>query len=224
MKTSRTLKARVVGVALASALLLTACNDDGGAAEFNTPHPEGSAESQEPAEPVEPEGSGEDEAPGQEEPVDSGDDPAATNNSVTVDTPSFDNVVMDGTFEVSRTPGTKVRVGVEGVYVSGPVMELRLVLEKLEGDGHTDVLQVLQETLNNPDLSLVDRVNLKRYFIMVDGSSNKLVTPWRTMLELNQPIAYQAFFAAPEDAIEAIDVVFTSGIPSFQDIPITYQD
>ncbi|MFE7405357.1 hypothetical protein [Isoptericola sp. NPDC057559] len=142
-----------------------------------------------------------------------------------VDFPDPDDVIADATFTVPGTEDKKVRIGVESVVVSGRTTELRLVMTPEFDDGGQPA-SFYDATGEAPALTLIDRENLKEYSVLeADGGGRWYRSdPVFTTALPGQSVGYQAFFAAPEDDITAVDVKLADSMPVFEDVPLTFED
>ncbi|MFE6968684.1 hypothetical protein [Isoptericola sp. NPDC057653] len=142
-----------------------------------------------------------------------------------VDFPDPDDVIADATFTVPGTEDKKVRIGVESVVVSGRTTELRLVMTPEFDDGGQPA-SFYDATGEAPALTLIDRENLKEYSVLeADGGGRWYRSdPVFTTALPGRSVGYQAFFAAPEDDITAVDVKLADSMPVFEDVPLTFED
>lgn len=198
---------RLAAVALAAVLMATAACSDGDAddrAEFE---------------------STDDTSPA---PTDDGVDGAATvtgeGAAIGVSFPDPDDVVAEATFPAPNHPGEEIRIGVESIIVTEQTMELRLVITPLFDEGPVSVLDLLENGTGVVPGTLIDRVNLKEYVVLTDGP-NRYETNGRLVEAVEgQTVAFQRFFAPPEDDIDVIDVKVHDALPVFEDVPLTFED
>lgn len=200
----RHLPRRLAPIAVVSLLALSACTSGSPDAEFDD-----AASTAEATTETDTEDAGGDESTG----------------TIGVDFPDPEEVVADATFTVPGTESDKVRFGVESIVVAGSTMELRLVMtpEFDDGGSAASVYDALGE---NTRISLIDRENLKEYGVLRDDSGGKTFQNNLVYTEAlpGQSVAFQAFFAAPEDEISTIDVRLTDSWPVFEDVPLTFED
>jgi hypothetical protein len=132
-----------------------------------------------------------------------------------------EDVIVEQTVAIPDNPDNKVTLGVHSLAVEGEVMVLRLVVTPQFASESNDAslsFTALGDSLFRP--RLVDGANLKEYEPIGGG------VPWvsdETEVEAinGSPMLAWAYFAAPEDPIETIDVRVSDGWPAFTDVPIT---
>jgi hypothetical protein len=133
-----------------------------------------------------------------------------------------EDVIVEQTVAVPDNPDNKVTLAVHSLTVEGEVMDLRLVVTPQfaseSNDASLSLFTALGDSLFRP--RLVDGANLKEYEPIGGG------VPWvsdETEVEAvnGSPMLAWAYFAAPEDSIETIDVRVSDGWPAFTDVPIT---
>ena len=131
----------------------------------------------------------------------------------------------DATFTVPGTEKDEVRFGIESIVVSGATMELRLVMTPEFDDGGK-AASFYDATGQNSSLTLIDRENLKEYRVLEADGGGRWYKNDEVLTEAlpGQSVAFQAFFAAPEDDIQAVDVKLADSWPVFEDVPLTFED
>lgn len=117
-----------------------------------------------------------------------------------------------------------VEVSVLSLKVQGEVMELRLALTPqlatTSGTGVVSQFQALGMTGFRP--TLVDAGHLKEYNVLTSTSAGQWASSdLNTKAQNGSPMLAYAWFAAPEDDIDTIDVRVTDFWPAFTDVPIT---
>lgn len=142
-----------------------------------------------------------------------------------VDFPDPEDVIADATFTVPGTEKDEVRFGIESIVVSGATMELRLVMTPEFDDGGK-AASFYDATGQNSSLTLIDRENLKEYRVLEADGGGRWYKNDEVLTEAlpGQSVAFQAFFAAPEDDIQAVDVKLADSWPVFEDVPLTFED
>lgn len=111
-----------------------------------------------------------------------------------------------------------VRVVVESLTVEGETMELRLRLTPL-GDDTDEQVTIYDMVEVRPVLS--DLEHLTKYRVL--GIPNN---DWETDVfartPVGEPILYQAWFAAPREKVESLDLSIHASWPSVLDVPVTW--
>ncbi len=139
---------------------------------------------------------------------------------------SFDagKALVEQTVPVPERPGDEVTLGVLSLEVKDRVMLLRLAVTPMfasrSDDDVISQFSSTDQTTFRP--RLVDVENLKEYSVIKgddgrDWASSDLNNKARN----GTPMLAYAYFAAPEDDIEEIDVRVTDFWPTFTDVPIT---
>lgn len=111
-----------------------------------------------------------------------------------------------------------VRIAVQSLTVDGPLMELRLAYTPLGGPGiDPDELVSMYDMRDHAPL-VNDVTTLRQYKVFGD---------WETDVVLaetveGRPLLYQAWYPAPEQRVEVLDVVVGDEGPTFRDVPVTY--
>ena len=189
------IRAGAVGLALAVALALTACgggSDGPPSASTGTAPAAASADGGEPVEPP-------------------GDTPATTA------TRPYRTVVIGAFSEQGE-----IEIGLVELRVKGSLATLTLTYTpRLRGGGDTG--RTLADLFGSwdPEVDLVDTVNLKRYVVVRDSKGELLAPPGgRTRVVNSQPTRASYTFAAPPENVRAIDV-HVHGQLAFADVEIT---
>lgn len=127
--------------------------------------------------------------------------------------------VVEFTTRAQHSYGGDVRVVVESLTVEGDTMELRLLLTPL-GDDSDELVSILDMVEMNPILS--DLEHLTRYRVL--GRPNN---DWETDVfaetRVGEPILYQAWFTAPREKVESLDLSINASWPSVLDVPVTWK-
>ncbi len=120
-------------------------------------------------------------------------------------------------------PNDQVTFDVQSLTVEGPTMVLRFSVtpDFASEDDSTGIslFDVYNRQRAGAFFQLIDRVNLKEYSVIYDAPNF-----WTSddVESLNgDPMFVYAVFAAPEDDIDVVDVVFRDNWPSLADVPIT---
>jgi len=141
-----------------------------------------------------------------------------------VDSVDVGEVLVEQVYEHPDNPEDEVTLGVVSLTVEGEVMVLRLAmtprLASASDSSSISQFKALGEELFRP--TLVDAENLKEYSVIKQNGGS----PWQTKdLELKTvnggTMLAWAYFAAPEDDIDTIDLRLSDNVPAFTDIPIT---
>jgi hypothetical protein len=107
--------------------------------------------------------------------------------------------------------------------VQGDVMKLLMAVTprfaSVSDDDSVSQFAALGETSSSP--TLVDLDNLKQYAVIRAGNSVLSSGDLEVTTRNGSPMLTYAYFAAPEDDIDAIDVKLTDFWPAFADVPIT---
>lgn len=139
--------------------------------------------------------------------------------------PDPDDVIAEDTFTVPGTDRQKVRIGIQSIAVHGDVMELRLLFTPEENVDSLRVMDVMKNSFSTVDIRLIDRENLKEYTVLEsDGTGGDYKTSDQATAQLGETIGYQAFYAAPQDDIEKVDVILDEDLPPFEDVPLTFEE
>jgi hypothetical protein len=121
-------------------------------------------------------------------------------------------------------PGDRLDVALLSLRVQGEVMQLRLALTPTfasqRADAEVSQFRAIGETLFSP--TLVDAEHLKEYEVVKSAQGR----PWRssdldTKARNGTPMLAYAWFAAPQDDIDSVDVRVSDAWPAFTDVPIT---
>ena len=128
--------------------------------------------------------------------------------------------IARATFDSPAAPGAKVEIGIVELRVTGRLAQLTLAITpRVPGSGSPTVYELTGGL--DPNVSLVDNVNLKRYVVVKDSSGTLLQPDWiKVSLHNGQPNAQTYMFAAPPEAARSVDVVFGQW-PPFRNVPVT---
>ncbi|MGC0142814.1 hypothetical protein [Pseudactinotalea sp. Z1732] len=117
----------------------------------------------------------------------------------------------------------QVTVGLHSLQVEGDVMRLDLSFSPEGGRDSDYTLYTLNQNRRlRPVLN--DRENLKQYSVL-EGSGDTWSsdsTPAGTKVESGQTLMYHAYYAAPEDDIDTIDVLVIDGLVEFSDAQVEW--
>ena len=140
-----------------------------------------------------------------------------------VDELSPADAIVEQTFAVPQDPQDKTTVGILALEVQGDVMQLRLaVTPDFTSQGDSDLVSLFSavgQTTFGP--TLVDVEHLKEYSVLTESSQSWRSTDLGTQSRNRTPMLAYAWYAAPEDDIDSIDVRVTDSWPAFTDVPIT---
>jgi hypothetical protein len=133
--------------------------------------------------------------------------------------------VFEATFAVPGDPDNEVRVEVEPLVVRGKTIELRVWFtpdDEMLADGESPNVYAMT---GQGDLfpALNDLEHLTQYFVLSETGLD-----WETdtvRAESNgEPVLYQAWFAAPTERVESLDLSLVASWAPFEDVPVTYED
>ncbi|SFK27959.1 hypothetical protein SAMN05216467_2651 [Cellulomonas sp. KH9] len=135
--------------------------------------------------------------------------------------------VGDGEAVVEFTaPGTysyggDVRVAVQPLTVEGRTMELRVTLTPLGGDDEADDdrISVFAMLDGSPVLSDIER--LTQYKVIGIPNDTMETDPVAAQTVVDQPVLYQAWFPAPDEDVDVLDLVLHPSWPTVTDLPVT---
>lgn len=153
---------------------------------------------------------------------------ADTNGSATgagVQDADVESALAEQTVALPGSPDDKVTLGVLSLEVKGEVMLLRLAVTPdfaSESDSQAiNLFSSFEDTGFRP--VLVDVENLKEYAVLKAsrGQQRWASDPVDTRSMNGTPMLAYAYFAAPEDDIDTIDVKVTDFWPAFTDVPIS---
>lgn len=114
-----------------------------------------------------------------------------------------------------------VHVAVQSLTVEGRTMELRVALTPLGGDEEEDDGRVSAFRIFDcwPVLSDVER--LTQYHVLGGPNERMRSDPTGVKTLVGEPMLFQAWFPAPHEDVEVLDLVLDPAWPSFTDIPVT---
>ncbi|HEY7485551.1 MAG TPA: hypothetical protein VH912_13895 [Streptosporangiaceae bacterium] len=129
-------------------------------------------------------------------------------------------VIAKATFDSQAAKGAKVEIGIVELRVVGKLADLTLsITPRVPGDTSPNVYELNGNT--DPDVSLIDTINLKRYVVVKDSSGKQLQPDYIYVhLRNGQPNVQTYTFAAPPAGVRAVDVVFGQW-PPFRNVPVT---
>ncbi|MCM3660733.1 hypothetical protein M3148_06955 [Georgenia satyanarayanai] len=196
-------------LALAGASVLAACDADT-PADFDTPPETTSAPAAETGEPKE----------SAAEPADTATDGRDTDPAERIVGPedALDTVVYALPGADERDDAT-VTVGLHSLRVEGEAMRLELSFTPdFQGDGSYNIYSLNNQNRLAPVLN--DRVNLKQYTLLRDGTEEWATNTTNSGLRAasGETLRYWAYFAAPEDDIDTLSVGV--GMVEFDDVAI----
>jgi hypothetical protein len=128
--------------------------------------------------------------------------------------------IAKATFDSSATPGAKVEIGVVELRVTGKLAQLTLSITPRVPDGRSPNVYELNGN-SDPQVSLIDNINLKRYVVVKDSSGKQLQPDYiYVRLRNGQPNVQTYMFAALPEGVRTVDLVFGQWSP-FRDVPVT---
>lgn len=113
-----------------------------------------------------------------------------------------------------------VRVVVDSLTVAGETMELRLRLTPLEGDPEQQV-SIYDMFDTWPELS--DLEHLTKYKVLGRPNNDWQTNKVGTKAHVGEPVLYQAWFPAPREKVESLDLSIHPSWPSVLDVPVTWE-
>ena len=137
----------------------------------------------------------------------------------------LEDVLVEQTVAQPDDPDDTATVGVRSLRVEGDVMVLELAVTPdfaSVSDSETlSLYDIWRGVAGSFQPTLLDRENLKRYQVVQGGPGLSFASDNVYTRTVNgQPMRAYAVFAAPEDDIEAIDVVLADAWPAFTDVPV----
>lgn len=161
-----------------------------------------------------------------------GDDPepSATRSAASADAPGGTvqqaGTVFEATFTEPGDPDSGVRVEVEPLVVQGRTMELRVWFtpdDESLADG--DTVNIYEMT-GDGDLhpALNDLEHLTQYFVLSETGQGWATDTVSADAANGEPVLYQAWFAAPAQKVESLDLSLVASWAPFEDVPVTYED
>ena len=129
--------------------------------------------------------------------------------------------VAKGTFDSPIAPGAKVDIAIVSLRANGKLATLAAQVTPHVPPGADDKPTLYK--LNgraDPDVSLIDPVNLKRYTVVKDSSRHELQTDTIiTRLANEQPANFSFTFAAPPENVKTVDVQIGAW-PTFRNVQV----
>lgn len=128
--------------------------------------------------------------------------------------------IARATFDSLAAPGAKIEIGIVELRVTGQLAQLTLsITPRVPGSDSPTVYELTKGL--DPDVALIDNVNLKRYVVVKDSAGTLLQPDWiEVHLRNGQPNTETYMFAAPPQGVRTMDVVFGPW-PPFRDVPVT---
>ncbi|MBO0921688.1 hypothetical protein J1G42_12725 [Cellulomonas sp. zg-ZUI222] len=114
-----------------------------------------------------------------------------------------------------------VRVAVQPLTVEGRTMELRVTLTPLGGDDEGDDgrISIYDMVDGSPVLSDIER--LTQYKVIGLPNDTMETDPVAAKTVVDEPVLYQAWFPAPGEDVEVLDLVLHPSWPTVTDVPVT---
>lgn len=152
---------------------------------------------------------------------DTGSSSSADGSSAHVDELDAEDVLVSQTFPLASNPDDTTTIGVQSLTVEGKTMVLRLVVTPdFASVSDSDVVRLYDAFDDEYHPTLIDRENLKEYYVIND-SGTRFQAPESRETPNGTPTLAWFVFAAPEDDIETIDLFVQPDWPELLDIPIT---
>lgn len=134
--------------------------------------------------------------------------------------------VFAGTFAMPRNPDAAVGVEVEPLVVQGKAMELRVWFtpddDSLEPGDTVNIYAMTGDGDLRPTLNDVE--HLTQYFVLSETGQDWETDVVGARTTDGERVLYQAWFAAPTDRVEALDVALVASWAPFENVPVTYED
>lgn len=134
--------------------------------------------------------------------------------------------VFDATFPVPGNTDAAVRVEVEPLVVQGKTMELRVWFSPDDdslADGETEnIYGMTGEGDLHPALN--DLEHLTQYFVLSETGQHWATDTVSAEAGAGEPVLYQAWFAAPTEQVESLDLSLVASWAPFENVPVTYED
>lgn len=209
----KSIRNMVAAASLASLLAVAGCG--GESAEFETGKNGGadSGDTSDAANPDSGEDTGGEDAGG-----------ATAGEPIAATWPDAENLVAEDVFPTLKSADQKVRVGVEGIFVTDKTMELRMVFTPEENLDEVRANDITKNMYQEVSIALIDRENLKKYYVIkeIDGAQ-RYQTPSDAKARMGETVGYQIFYPAPVDDIDRVDIDLGNGLPIFEDVPLTFE-
>ena len=151
-------------------------------------------------------------------------DSAASGEPIGATWPDAENLVAEDVFPTLKSADQKVRVGIEGIFVTDKTMELRMVFTPAENLDEVRANDITKNMYQDVNIALIDRENLKKYYVIeeIDGAK-RYQTPSDVKARMGETVGYQVFYPAPVDDIDHVDIDLGNGLPIFEDVPLTFE-
>lgn len=127
--------------------------------------------------------------------------------------------VVEATVPGAHLYRGEVRIAVQSLTVDGPLMELRLAYTPLGGPGLDPEEPVSMYDMRDLAPLVNDVTTLRQYEVFGDWETD--VVHAETVE--GRPLLYRAWYPAPEQRVEVLDVVVGDAGPTFRDVPVTYR-
>ncbi|WP_207800605.1 MULTISPECIES: hypothetical protein [Cellulomonas] len=114
----------------------------------------------------------------------------------------------------------EVRVAVHPLHVDGDAMELRLTLTPLGGDEARDHGPIRVDQLVDRTPVLSDVRTLTTYEVLGASSGPRHTAVLQAETVVGEPVVYQAWFAAPGDQVQTLDLVVDPSWGSVARVPV----
>ncbi len=132
--------------------------------------------------------------------------------------------VFDATFPVPGEPDDTVRVEVEPLVVQGKTMELRVWFtpDSLDEGESANIYELTGSGDLQPALN--DLEHLTQYFVLSETGQKWATDTVSAKAAGGEPVLFQAWFAAPTEQVEALDLSLVASWAPFENVPVTYED
>ncbi|MCC2334806.1 hypothetical protein [Cellulomonas wangsupingiae] len=128
--------------------------------------------------------------------------------------------VVEFTAPHARSYDGEVRVAVHPLHVDGRSMELRLTLTPLGGDDTRDHRPIRVDELVDRTPVLSDVRTLTTYDVLGAASGPRHTAMLGAETVVGEPVVYQAWFAAPDDQVQTLDLVVDPSWGSVLRVPV----
>ncbi|WP_143082836.1 hypothetical protein [Cellulomonas sp. KH9] len=128
--------------------------------------------------------------------------------------------VVEFTAPQGRRYDGEVRVAVHPLHVEGDAMELRLTLTPLGGDEALDHRPIRVDQLLDRTPVLSDVRTLTTYDVLGAPSEPRHTAILDAETVVGEPVVYQAWFAAPGDQVQTLDLVVDPSWGSVARVPV----
>ena len=134
--------------------------------------------------------------------------------------------ILEATLPVPRsTTDAEATVGLVSLVQTGKVTELRVVLTPSFPEAEEGERISIYDMFGKDVLPTVwDVPGMRSYNVLSDTGRDFETDVVRADAANGESVLYQAFFPAFEGRPETVDLVLHSAWPTFEDVPVTYED